>query len=136
MIFPLFINLGCGWEIRKSWRNASFSPFDGSTDLVNRSSQLDVTGLAIKVNDLVLRVARRLRRTQLRQPARVGSRYSRGRGRVAVHAHRKAVCVAVAPERADGERNIINKLAKLGGYHFLLTQPNNHKADSLGSGIT
>ena len=67
------------------------------------SSQLDVAGLAVKVNDLVLRVARRLRRTQLRQPARVGGRRVAG-GRAAAHAHREAVGVAVSP---DDERKIM-----------------------------
>ena len=66
------------------------------------SSQLDVAGLAVKVNDLVLRVARRLRRTQLRQPARVGGRVAGGRA--AAHAHREAVGVAVSP---DDERKIM-----------------------------
>ena len=60
------------------------------------SSQLDVAGLAVKVNDLVLRVARRLRRTQLRQPARVGGRVAGGSA--AAHAHWKAVGVAVSPD--------------------------------------
>ena len=57
----------------------SFLRFDPSILRPPPSSQLYVAGLAVKVNDLVLRVARRLRRAQLRQPARIGRRRSRGR---------------------------------------------------------